>query len=336
MHSAPITTSFPKLPPAVSSSLETFDETYLRALESGAPTVARALEHLQKGKGKQIRPLIIFLVAYALGADSDEGKRENAMNGAISIELLHLASLIHDDVIDESPMRRGQSSFYSLLGPHKAVLMGDYILSHAFMRALLIGSKALPMTLADLGRQLSEGELLQEDFSELSLTTEEQYFEVIRRKTASLIRTAFRVGAEAAGVADPGTLETLDEASEKIGLAFQIKDDIFDYMPTSDLGKPAGNDLKEHKVTLPLIFALSTDTADARKGAKLLKKKDLNHEEIRFLLVLARKSGGIEYAQGRMARFTEEAKELLRAALPPSEYLDALVSVTDYIVMREK
>ena len=330
------TISSPVLPAFISGAMKEFDDSYLRALESNAPTLASALLHLQKGKGKQIRPLIVFLVANAFGAGSDPARWEKVMNGAISIELLHLASLIHDDVIDESPTRRGQASFYALLGSHKAVLFGDYILSHAFTRALLVGSRTMAMTLAELGLQLSEGELLQEDISELSVTTEEQYFEVISRKTASLIKAAFKVGADTAGVTDPETLGLIESASEKIGLAFQIKDDIFDYLPTPGLGKPAGNDLREHKVTLPLIFALGTDTSDARKAAKLLKKKELNHAEIEFLVSFARKSGGIEYAQGRMARLIDEAKRDLESALPDGEDLRALLSLADYIVFREK
>ena len=336
MQSVSKTVTFPQLPAPIEGAMQEFEESYLRTLESSTPSVATALAHLRKGKGKQIRPLIVFLVASAFGSGRGSERWADVLNGAISIELLHLASLIHDDVIDESAMRRGQASFYALFGSHKAVLFGDYILSHAFTRALLAGSRTMALTLAELGLKLSEGELLQEDVSELSVTTEEQYFEVISRKTASLINAAFKVGADTAGVTDTDRLGLIGRASEKIGLAFQIKDDIFDYLPTPGLGKPAGNDLREHKVTLPLIFALGTDTSDARKAAKLLKKKELDHAEIEYLLAFARRSGGIEYAQGRMARLIDEAKRDLESAMPAGDELQALLSLADYIVFREK
>lgn len=331
-----IGTPFPPLPEVISSRMEEFDVAYLSALESTSPTIARSLEHLRKGKGKQLRPLFVFLVASALGVTEGDERRDDVLNGAISIELLHLASLIHDDVIDESPTRRGEASFYEFLGAHKAILFGDYILSHAFIRALIVGSKSLAVTLADLGRQLSEGELLQEDFSELALTTEEQYYEVISRKTAALVRAAFVVGAETARVEDPTVLDLLKKAAVKIGIAFQIKDDIFDYLPSEGLGKPTGNDLREHKVTLPLIFALSTGTAPAMKGVKLLRKRELEIDDIRFLIDLAHKAGGIAYAEERMNTFIKEAKDLLVQALPDNEYTGALLEVADYIVMRDR
>ena len=332
----PVNVSFPTLPPSISAAMEQFDRSYLQSIESAAPTVARALAHLGKGKGKRLRPLIVFLVARAFGVKEEDDAWEDVIGGAIAIELLHLASLIHDDVIDESRMRRGELSLYALLGPHKAVLFGDYILSHAFTRALLIGSQVLALTLSELGMQLSEGELLQEDMSELSVTTEEQYLEIISRKTASLIKASFRIGLETAGVKDGAVIRSVSDAAERIGLAFQIKDDIFDYAPTADLGKPSGNDLREHKVTLPLIFALGSGAAESSKAAKLLKKKELSGDEIRFLVQFARKNGGIEYATAKMNALVTEAKALLQESIPGGEELETLMELCDYIVYRDR
>lgn len=311
--------------------MDRFDELYLETLESEVPTIAQALVHLQKGLGKRLRPLIVILTAECFGVRNDR-----VIQAAVSLELLHMASLIHDDIVDESMVRRGEPSFNALLGNHKSVLLGDYILSNAFNLAISLDLPPLVRRMAKLGAGLSEGELLQLDIAQLADTTEEQYMTVIRQKTAILIQCCMMAGATVAGAEDPLTLEHLSEASLDLGIAFQIKDDIFDYLPTPHIGKPSGNDLKEHKVTLPLIHALRSSSADALKAKKLLRKQQLNEREIDFLVNFAIRSGGVEYADKVMRTHVNRCKTLLQKTLPESTAREALLSVCDYIVDRDK
>lgn len=311
--------------------MDRFDELYLETLESEAPTIAQALVHLQKGLGKRLRPIIVILTAECFGVRNDR-----VIQAAVSLELLHMASLIHDDIVDESMVRRGESSFNALLGNHKSVLLGDYILSNAFSLAISLGIPPLVQRMAKLGASLSEGELLQLDIAQLADTTEEQYMTVIRQKTAALIQCCMMTGATVAGVEDPQILQNLSDASMDLGIAFQIKDDIFDYLPTPQLGKPSGNDLKEHKVTLPLIHALRSSSADAIKAKKLLRKQQLSEREIDFLVNFAIRSGGVEYADEVMRTHVNQCKTLLQETLPESTAREALLSVCDYVVDRDK
>lgn len=311
--------------------MERFDELYLETLESKVPSIAQALVHLQKGLGKRLRPLIAILTAECFGVQNDR-----VILSAVSLELLHMASLIHDDIVDESMERRGEPSFNALLGNHKSVLLGDYILSHAFSIAISLEVPLMVTKMADLGTKLSEGELLQLDISQLADTTEEQYMQVIRQKTAALLQGSMMTGAAVAGVTDAQILNQLAEASSNLGMAFQIKDDIFDYLPTPELGKPSGNDLKEHKVTLPLIYALRTSGTDARKANKLLRKQRLTRGEIDFLVNFAITTGGIKYAEGKMHTYVDRCKEILVEVLPKCGAKETILKVCDYIVDRDK
>ncbi len=322
---------FPTLPPDTAQAMQRFDELYLESLQSEVPTIALALTHLRRGLGKRLRPLIVILTAECYGVQNDR-----VIRAAVSLELLHMASLIHDDVVDESMTRRGEASFNALLGNHKAVLLGDYILSHAFNLALDLDLPLLVRKMAELGADLSKGELLQLDISQLADTTEEQYLEVIKQKTAALMQGSMITGAAVAEVRDGRTLHALAEASMHLGIAFQIKDDIFDYLPSPELGKPSSNDLKEHKVTLPLIHALGTQGTQATKAQKLLRKQRLSEQEIDFLVNFAIKSGGIDYADKVMRTHIKECKHLLSETLPPSPAKETLLGICDYIVDRDK
>lgn len=319
------------LPPHVEAGMARFDELYLEALDSVSPTIVRGLHHMSSSSGKRIRPLVLMLVASSYTPLTDR-----IISGAVFVELLHAATLIHDDVVDMSMERRGTPSMNALLGNQKAVLFGDYILANAVLQAVMTGEMSVVGRLAHLGRVLSEGELLQADVAELGNYSEKEYFQIINRKTASLIVASAEIGSILAGQDDPNHLQELAKGAENLGLAFQIKDDIFDYKPTVQLGKPSSNDLREHRVTLPLIYALRQGGRDAQKAEKILRHRALSDEQISYLIDFAIRSGGIEYAEGQMRALIEESKEILGRVLPLSESRDLLLQLCDYVAERRK
>lgn len=302
-----------------------------QTFESDSVTLETASKHLQENLGKQVRPLLLILVAGTYGVSSDE-----VLDGAVSIELLHTASLLHDDVVDASMMRRGQPSINALFGNKKAVLVGDFILSTAVFNILQTGNRQIVSRMAKMGLQLSEGELLQMDSVELGTFSEQEYYQIIDQKTASLIRVSMAVGALLAGETDEAKLAKIEEAGTKLGWAFQIKDDLFDYLPTKKMGKPAGADLREHKVTLPLIYAIELGGGEAEKVRKLLRHDTLTREQINYLVDFAIRKGGIAYAEQRIAELLTEAKDILKEVLAPGESLEMLLKLCDYIGERNR
>lgn len=321
-----------QLPESITVALQRFNTTYQDALQSSSTSMGQAIEHMHKSSGKQIRPLLLLLTAEALGGQIND----RILKGGVVLELIHVASLIHDDIIDESLERRGHPSINALLGNKKAVLIGDKMIATAFLTALKLNSPELLISLAQVGANLSEGELLQLDTSELSDTTEEQYYAIIKNKTASLLSGAIYCGATLAGEKDPERLDKFAKLGEELGYAFQIRDDIFDYLPTKELGKPSGNDLKEHKITLPLIYALAQNTVATRKALKVLRKQQLTRQEIDFLLNVARTTGGIEYATMKMREHLKRAKALVLELLQDSKARDSILQICDYIADRNK
>lgn len=320
-----------QMPQEIQEALKQFEEAYLGSIRSIAPTIVKATELLSRQTAKQVRPLLLLLTANCFGPITEE-----VIKGSTFIELLHVSSLVHDDVVDESGHRRGVPSMNAVFGNHKAVLIGDYLLANAMMQAVQTNNKQILLQLANLGKNLSEGELLQMDTAELGDYSEERYLEIIDRKTASLIESSMMVGALLAGVSDTETLQKIEQAGQLLGRAFQIRDDIFDYQPTVQLGKPSGQDIAEHKITLPLIYALQQESKERDKVLKLLRHEQLRRDEIVFVIDFATRMGGIEYASKRMVEMIEEAKALLVAGLPPCESRDGLILVADYIATREK
>lgn len=320
-----------QMPQEIQEALKQFEEAYLGSIRSIAPTIVKATELLSRQTAKQVRPLLLLLTANCFGPITEE-----VINGSTFIELLHVSTLVHDDVVDESGHRRGVPSMNAVFGNHKAVLIGDYLLANAMMQAVHTNNKQILLQLATLGKNLSEGELLQMDTAELGDYSEERYLEIIDRKTASLIESSMMVGALLAGVSDTETLQKIEQAGQLLGRAFQIRDDIFDYQPTVQLGKPSGQDIAEHKITLPLIYALQQESKERDKVLKLLRHEQLRRDEIAFVIDFATRMGGIEYASKRMVEMIEEAKALLVAGLPSCESRDGLILVADYIATREK
>lgn len=320
-----------QMPYEIQGALTQFEEVYLGSIRSIAPTIIKAVELMSRQTAKQVRPLLLLLTAKCFSPITEE-----IIKGSTFIELLHVSSLVHDDVVDESGHRRGVPSMNAVFGNHKAVLIGDYLLANAMMQAVHTNNKQILLQLATLGKNLSEGELLQMDTAELGEYSEERYLEIIDRKTASLIESSMMVGALLAKVSDAETLQKIEQAGQLLGRAFQIRDDIFDYQPTAQLGKPSGQDIAEHKVTLPLIYALQQESKERDKVLKLLRHEELRRVEIAYIIDFATRMGGIEYARRRMEEMIEEAKSLLVAGLPPCESRDGLIMVADYIATREK
>lgn len=282
-----------------------------------------------KTKGKQIRPIMVMLAAKIFG-----DVNERVLWAAAALEMLHNASLIHDDIIDETRLRRGEPTINSVWGNHLAVLVGDYFVSNALAAGIHTGHISIISALSDLGKELSLGEIDQICNVKHHDFTEESYFEMIRKKTASLFRNCCKMGAEATD-ATPEQMKPLVEYAEILGLCFQIKDDIFDYFPKGDIGKPTGNDLREGKVTLPLLYALATASPEVAAPYKqLIIDQQLSEANIERLIEFAKEMGGIEYAYATMRRMQHEAAPLL-LNYPDSIWRRSLADIFDFIIARD-
>jgi octaprenyl-diphosphate synthase len=287
--------------------------------------------YLEK-KGKQIRPVMVILSAKLLG-----GMNEKVIKGAVSVELLHNASLIHDDVVDDTRVRRDAQTINGLWDNHLAVLIGDFFLSNALVLASETNDIRIVESIASLGRLLSIGELDEIYNARYTDLNEDVYYKIIYRKTASLFISCAEVGAYAASENDPKKLEALREFARLLGLCFQIKDDIFDYFSDSEIGKPTGNDLREGKITLPLLHVLETGAGEEHDRMVELARKDaLDADEVATLINYAVNNGGIEYAQQSMERMRDEAVKLLRENFEPSETVEAFISLLEFIISRNR
>jgi octaprenyl-diphosphate synthase len=282
-----------------------------------------------KIKGKQIRPILVILSARMFG----EVTQEVLLAGA-ALEMLHNASLIHDDIVDETELRRGVATINATMGNHIAVLVGDFFVSNALSAGIRTGDIRVISALSALGKELSLGEIDQICNARDHALDESSYFGMIRQKTASLFMNCVRMGAELGGASD-ADLNLLVRYAELLGLCFQIRDDIFDYFEDAQIGKPTGNDLREGKVTLPLLYALRTaPEEEARPMRDLLLGGDLTTADIERLIEFARRHGGIEYAYGRMREMQQEAEALI-APLPDTESKRAFTEIFDYIIERK-
>lgn len=281
-------------------------------------------------KGKQIRPILVLLSAQMFG----EVNRK-VIDGAAALEMLHNASLIHDDVVDETDMRRGYPTINSRWGNRIAVLVGDYFVSNALKVAISTGHIDIVDAISQLGCELSMGEIDQICNVRDHDLTEASYFSMIEKKTASLFLNCVRIGADAVGAA-PGEARPLIEYARLLGLCFQIKDDIFDYFDSPEIGKPTGNDLREGKVTLPLLHALATAPAPERdEMVKLLEKQELEAPDITRLIEFAKAHGGIDYAFAAMRRMQQEADVILEQ-YPDTEARRSFRDIFEYIISRNK
>lgn len=302
-----------------------FDE----ALTHEDDLLGRALRYVGSRKGKLMRPILVLLIAREIG---DEIK-ESSLRTAVTLELLHTASLVHDDVVDESGERRGQASLNAVYGNKIAVLVGDYLLSESLRQAALTEDLRIVDCIARLGATLSEGEIFQLSNIREAKATVEAYFRIIRSKTAALFAASAQVAAISAG-GDEAFTETARKFGEIVGMCFQIRDDIFDYYDAPSIGKPTGNDLREGKLTLPLLHVLEkTSDAGMESVVSRIKTGEAAEEDIVAAISFAKQGGGIDYAEATMKRLRDEAADML-GSFKKSEIREALAEYLDFVIDR--
>ena len=314
----------------IAGEMESFEEKFRLSMKSNVALLDKITHYIVKRKGKQIRPLFVFLSAQAMG-----GINESTHRGASLIELLHTATLVHDDVVDDAFERRGFFSINALWKNKIAVLVGDYLLSRGLLLAIKNKEFRQLEIVSTAVEQMSEGELLQIQESRGVNLKEDVYFEIIRQKTATLIASCCACGAASAG-ADDEMIERMRQIGEHIGISFQIKDDLFDYGLGGKIGKPTGNDIKEKKSTLPLIYALNNaDAATRKKMLRIVKRNSKNKKDVDEVINFVLNSGGIEYADQRMREIADGAIVELQT-LPESDARDSLLELVRYTINREK
>lgn len=312
----------------IAADLVRYEELFRAALQSDNPLLSAALTHLTRRLGKMMRPTLVLLCAREGGNINDA-----VLHVAAGLEMLHTASLVHDDVVDESDMRRGQRSVNALFDNKAAILVGDFITSKALTEVALTHSLEAVDRMAWLGQTLADGELLQLNNTHSTTFSEHDYYEVIARKTAALFATCARLGAHLGGAATD-VADRLERFGHLVGLCFQLRDDIFDFDESLNVGKPKGNDLQEGKLTLPVIHALNA-TADPhyRHLAMRIRKLEASKLEVQELADFTIKNGGLEYAEGEMQRLRNEALVLLDG-LSNASAQHALQLYLDYVVQR--
>jgi octaprenyl-diphosphate synthase len=293
------------------------------------PLLREIILHVNKQRGKQMRPMMVMLFGKMFGEVSD-----TTYSAALALELLHTASLVHDDVVDDSMQRRGQASVNAIYNNKLAVLVGDYLLSTALVFTGRCGDPRITNIVGALGQTLADGEIFQMFHSHEKLVSEEVYFEIIRKKTASLFSSCAEIGALSAG-AQPNEADRARQIGEYIGICFQIRDDIFDYY-SNDVGKPTGNDMREGKLTLPIIYAVRTEGDDRiREMINRLKSGELSEAEIGDLIEFAKAKGGIEYAERTMQEYRQKAIDLLPAGID-EDVRSAIIAYMDAVINRSK
>ena len=313
----------------IQKELAAFEDLFKNAVKSNVPLLDRILKYVVKTKGKQLRPMFVILSAKLCGEVNEKTYRAASL-----VELLHTATLVHDDVVDEAAERRGYFSVYALWKNKASVLVGDYLLAKGLLLSLDNKDFNTLHILSDAVSRMSEGELLQLEKSRLLNITEDDYFNIIRNKTASLLASACAAGADSS-TNNIELIEKIKMFGEYTGIAFQIKDDLFDY-GTEDVGKPTGNDIKEKKLTLPLIYTLKNSDASKRRTLKfLLKNSNRRKESVQYIIQEVQQSGGIEYAVEKMNAYKTKALDILHQ-FPLSDARDSLESLVRYTTERKR
>lgn len=310
--------------------MELFEEKFTQSMTSKVALLNRITHFIVNRKGKQMRPMFVFLVAKLLG----KGKvNERAYRGAAVIELIHTATLVHDDVVDDSNKRRGFFSINALWKNKIAVLVGDYLLSKGLLLSIENEDFDLLKIISVAVREMSQGELLQIEKARDLNITEEVYYEIIRQKTATLLASCCAIGAQAVN-GTPKEVEKMHEFGELLGMAFQIKDDLFDYGERK-IGKPLGVDIKEKKMTLPLIYTLNVASpSEKRKIINTVKNHNTDKSKVRELIQTVKEKGGLDFATKKMESYRKLALELL-ADFPKNEYREALELMLNYVIERK-
>ena len=313
----------------IHTELQDFIALFDESLTHKDGLLGQALEHVRAKGGKRMRPILILLMTKSFGKVTSV-----AQYAAVGLELLHTASLVHDDVVDESGERRGQASVNASYNNKVAVLVGDYILSTALLNIARTNDCDIVCDLAELGRTLSNGEILQLTNIANTNFSEEVYFEVIRQKTAALFEACAVIGAKAGG-ADKQAVEAARAFGRNVGVIFKIRDDIFDYYQSADLGKPTGNDMAEGKLTLPVLYALNT-TGDSQMAAlaRKVKARNVSAEEIAQLVEFTKNNGGIAYAEQKMAQCKALTDGFINQYIAQPQLQDALKAYVSFIIDR--
>ena len=313
----------------IQRELNDFIEMFKQALTHPDGLLGQALSHIRNRGGKRMRPILVLLMAKNFGVVN-----EATLHSAVGLELLHTASLVHDDVVDEAQERRGQQSVNACYDNKVAVLVGDYVLSTALFHVSMTHQEAIFRQIAELGRALANGEILQLTNTDENGLSEEKYFQVIENKTGALFESCCIIGALSAGL----TMNDIQEVrrfGSIIGTIFQIRDDIFDYYDSKEIGKPTGNDMAEGKLTLPVLYALNhTDDAAMQSLAKKVKNGTVTPDEIASLVSFTKARGGIDYAMQKMDELAAEGLEFIRKSVKP-ELQDAFTAYLEYVIQRK-
>lgn len=322
-------TTLESIQKSISPELKMLNERIVGALSTSNKLMNEVVETYLKTKGKQIRPILVMLSAKMFGTID-----ENVISAAAAVEMLHNASLIHDDVIDETKERRNNPTINCIWDNHIAVLVGDYFVSAALQQAISTQDPRIIAALSQLGAILSLGEIDQIYNAQSHVLSEDAYFNVIKAKTASLFVACVAMGGYAVKASDD-EIEKLKQFTNLLGLCFQIRDDVFDYFEDKKVGKPTGNDLREGKITLPLLHVLLNESLPLHEEMLALSHKDnLTTEEIATLINYAKNNGGIEYAYEKMTELRNQAVKIIEQ-LPDNEAREAFIAILDYIIARD-
>ena len=314
----------------IQNDLNHFIDLFNESLTHSDGLLGSVLSHIRQRGGKRMRPILIFLSSKNYCNEVND----MAQYAAVGLELLHTASLVHDDVVDESSERRGQASVNAEYNNKVAVLVGDYILSSALLRVSMTNNQRIIQLLADLGRTLAAGEILQLSNIQNTELSEDVYFEVINQKTAVLFEACAKIGAIAANAPEE-EIAAAAKFGQNIGLIFQIRDDIFDYFNSPEIGKPTGNDMLEGKLTLPVLYALNhTSMESVLPLARKVKSGTVNKEEIDVLIEFTKQSGGIEYAERKMDELAAEARQYIEKSVRSEELRRSFNAYLDYVIER--
>ena len=313
----------------IETDLNHFIELFNHSLEHDYGLLSSVLSHIRQQGGKRMRPILMLLMA------KNYGKITNVTQySAVGLELLHTASLVHDDVVDESGERRGQASVNATYNNKVAVLVGDFILSTALLNVSFTNNQQIIEYLAELGRTLAAGEVLQLSNIDNQEISEDVYYEIIKNKTAALFEACAAIGALSANASEEDVLKA-KEFGRNLGIMFQIRDDIFDYFDSKDIGKPTGNDMAEGKLTLPVIYALNNTNFDAMVTlAQKVKARTINTDEIAVLVEFTKQAGGIDYAEKKMSEISKLCMDYLEESVKDKAVKEALTAYVDYVVRR--
>jgi len=308
-----------------------FIDLFNSALTHDDGLLSQALSHIRQRGGKRMRPMLILLMAKNYGEVT-----RVTQHAGVGLELLHTASLVHDDVVDESAERRGQASVNACYNNKVAVLVGDYILSTALLHVSKTANQRIVEYLAELGRTLAAGEILQLSNIQNQEISEAVYYQIIKNKTAALFEACAAIGALSADASEEDVRRAA-QFGQDLGIIFQIRDDIFDYYDSKEIGKPTGNDMAEGKLTLPVIYALNNHRMESMMTlARKVKQGGVNADEIAVLVEFAKQSGGIEYAEQRMDEYRQRCLDFLRNNVKNDEILQALTAYVDFVIERNK